>query len=179
MIKDSIPKFKMSHIRTCFSTIGDTTLSKWTDKSLVPHHSYKKGIRGIIRYSALEIVHVGVLSQLSTWGVLTYYKDVRVLLYNIPATTNLTRPDGIIDYYSKHGPDLGIIVSARQYPVKQDDQRMRRTKPLFELALLSVDQIKEWERDREGVKADTGFGYLKINLKGIIEDVCSKLGAPQ
>jgi len=53
--------------------VGDTTLTKWLDKGLIGCESDKKGIRTNIRYSALELAHVGVLAQLSTWGVLNYY----------------------------------------------------------------------------------------------------------
>ena len=68
----------MADIRKCFSTVGDTTLTKWLDKGLIGCESDKKGIRTNIRYSALELAHVGVLAQLSgaqlsAWGVLNYY----------------------------------------------------------------------------------------------------------
>jgi hypothetical protein len=172
-MKDSLPKFKMSDVRKCFSTVGDTTLSKWLDKGLVPHHSYKKGIRGIVRYSALEIVHVGILTQLSTWGILTYYKDTvawggflsieDILLTAHGGNTSLppehqfqnislTEPSKMVEYYRAYGPDLTMIVTSCEVPIEQEDKRMRRTKTQFWINVLAHKLVGLWERENLTLK---------------------------
>jgi hypothetical protein len=216
-MKDSRYNFKMADIRKCFSTIGDTTLSKWIDKGLIGCDSDKKGIRTNIRYSALGIVHVGVLTQLSTWGVLTYYKETEVSLGylgieaallepEVPASLGedlpnrcnfpLTEPDEIINYYSSHGPNLIMIVTSRQVPFEQEDKRMRWTKTVFEIKILTPEQAFEWESDQQGLprslqemtiltfesppnkevpEANVEFGFLKLDIGRIIRHVYKKL----
>ncbi|MGC8604768.1 MAG: hypothetical protein ACP5VS_13955 [Desulfomonilaceae bacterium] len=168
----------MSDIRKCFSTVGDTTLSKWLEKGFIPHQSDKKGIRTNIRYSALEIVHVGVLTLLSTWGVLACYKDVEVhggyvspeyFAFFSPAEfaelppssgyhevweLSLTKPEKIVDYYCAYGPDLKMTITSCQVPVVQEDRRMRRTKTVFDIKILPPHQALEWERDRLGIRPE-------------------------
>ncbi|MDA8408564.1 MAG: hypothetical protein M0T73_17115 [Deltaproteobacteria bacterium] len=175
---DSPNIYKMSDIRKCFSTVGDTTLSKWLDKGLIAHQSDKKGIRSNIRYTALEIVHVGVLTLLSTWGVLTYYKDAEVAggyvspetfafftpaeLAALPPSSgyhevwelSLTKPERIVEYYCAYGPDLKMTITSCQVPVEQQDRRMRRTKTVFDIKILPPHQALEWERDRFGMRPE-------------------------
>jgi hypothetical protein len=177
-MKDTHHNYKMGDIRKCFSTVGDTTLSKWLDKGLISHQSNRKGIRANIRYSALDIVHVGILTQLSTWGVLNYYKDAKVsggyvsletLLFfsdeelaALPASSgyhpvcalSLTEPDKMVDYYCSRGPELKMIVTFRQVPVEQADKRMRTTKTEFNLLILSPSEYREWEQERFGLRSE-------------------------
>ena len=101
----------MADIRKCFSTVGDTTLTKWLDKGLIGCESDKKGIRTNISYSALELAHVGVLAQLSTWGVLNYYKDVKVD-FGGQRQFLLTEPDRIIDHYCYYILEVAEIIQA-------------------------------------------------------------------
>lgn len=215
---DSEQNYKMADIRKCISTLGDTTQSKWLDKRLVPCSKQKKGIRTNIRYSALEIVHVCVLAQTSTWGVLNYYNEVNVSGGYISPSTflfmepdelaglplcphmgrselSLTEPEKIVDYYREHGPNLKIIVTSRQVPIEQEDKRMRRTKTVFDMRILTPTEAMEWENDQEGISPDIElmtlatydipnkdvpeaymeFGFLKLNLKQIITHVYKKL----
>jgi hypothetical protein len=164
-MKDSPHNYKMSDIRKCFSTVGDTTLSKWLDKGLIAHQSNKKGIRTNIRYSALEIVHVGILTQLSTWGVLTYYKDAVTWggflspedilsaksagLLSVPpeqeySLLSLIEPNKMVEYYRSYGPQLMLVVTSRQVPIEQEDKRMRRTKTVFFINVLGYQLFQDW-----------------------------------
>ncbi len=189
----------MADIRKCFSTVGDTTLTKWLDKGLIGCESDKKGIRTNISYSALELAHVGVLAQLSTWGVLNYYKDVKVD-FGGPRQFLLTEPDRIIDHYCYNGPDLRMIVIARQVSVDQDNKRMRSSRTEFEIKILTPPDAQIWEQkcmegyDPEGdpfalesftVKTqhenpdipeeNMFFGFLKLHVGAVISHVYNKL----
>lgn len=206
-MKDSPHNYKMSDIRKCFSNVGDTTLSKWLDKGLIPHQSDKKGIRTNIRYSALEIVHVGILTQLSTWGVLTYYKDAvtwggflsaeNILFDNserilsVPPehqfrNLSLIEPNKIVEYYRSYGPQLMLIVTSRQFPVEQEDKRMRRTKTVFFVNVLGYQLFWEWVNEDSLLKELTAknkqdadvyiaFGHLQLEIKTIIHHVYNQL----
>ncbi len=197
----------MSDIRKCFSTVGDTTLSKWLDKGLIAHQSNKKGIRTNIRYSALEIVHVGILTQLSTWGVLTYYKDAvtwggflspedilsdkseRIL--SVPPeqqfrNLSLIEPNKIVEYYRSYGPQLMLIVTSRQFPVEQEDKRMRRTKTVFFVNVLGYQLFQDWAladsvirelaaKNKQNADEYLAFGHLQLEIKSVIHHVYNQL----
>lgn len=206
-MKDTPHNYKMSDIRKCFSTVGDTTLSKWLDKGLIAHQSNKKGIRTNIRYSALEIVHVGILTQLSTWGVLTYYKDAvtwggflspedilsdkseRIL--SVPPeqqfrNLSLIEPNKIVEYYRSYGPQLMLIVTSRQFPVEQEDKRMRRTKTVFFVNVLGYQLFQDWAladsvirelaaKNKQNADEYLAFGHLQLEIKSVIHHVYNQL----
>jgi hypothetical protein len=206
-MKDSPHNYKMSDIRKCFSNVGDTTLSKWLDKGLIPHQSDKKGIRTNIRYSALEIVHVGILAQLSTWGVLTYYKDattwgglltaediLSTKLGRIPSVPSknqccylsLIEPNKMVEYYRSYGPQLMLIVTARQFLVEQEDKRMRRTKTVFFINVLGYQLFREWRtevslleeleaKNKQTADVYLAFGHLQLEINTIIHHVYNQL----
>jgi hypothetical protein len=206
-MKDSPHNYKMSDIRKCFSNVGDTTLSKWLDKGLIPHQSDKKGIRTNIRYSALEIVHVGILTQLSTFGVLTYYKDamtwggflsVEDILSTKPGAGisaspekqvsyfSLTAPNRMVEYYLSYGPQLMLVVTSRQFPVEQEDKRMRSTKTVFFVNVIGYQLFQDWAEQDHILKEFAGenkqnadeyltFGHLQLEIKTIIHHVYKQL----
>lgn len=160
-------------------------MSKWLDKGLIAHQSSSRGIRSNIRYSALEIVHVGILTQLSTWGVLTYYKDAVAwggflsaedIISSEPGenallppeqqfrNVSLTEPSKMVEYYRSYGPDLTMIVTSRQVPIEQEDKRMRRTKTLFYVNILGCQLFWEW------VKEDSILKELAAKNKQIADE---------
>lgn len=196
-MRDTRYNFKMGDVRKCFSTIGDTTLTKWLDKGLIGCDSDRKSIRTNIRYTALGIVHIGVLGQLSLWGVLNYYQDVSVVL-GIRGNSLLTEPDRIIDYYNDYGPNLRMIVTSYQTGVNQPNKRMRASKTNFEIRILSSDEASHWQHALEEEYDPAGdpfafeplsvprpddvpeekmsFGFLKLDLHQIIGHVYNQLG---
>lgn len=197
---------------------SDTYQTKVIDKGLQPCQITKTGIRASVNYSALQIAYAMLLAQLSTWGVLAYYKDVEVWggyvsldtlvlmepedMVGMPLAPHfglhklsLLEPDKIIDYIRENGPDLTLIVEARQVPLEQKNKRMRRTKTAYNAMILTEGQLAEWEHDRRGPseilkimtidtfdipnkevpESNIVFGFLKLDIGVIIRHVYKQL----
>ncbi|MFA6221458.1 MAG: hypothetical protein WC647_04015 [Desulfomonilaceae bacterium] len=86
----------------------------------------------MFRYSALQIVHLGVLSQLSLWGILSRAEATNVSGMG-SRWFGLKEAYKLVDLYYEAGPDVMLTVTLTEMPVQNEDQRLRtsRTEPLI------------------------------------------------
>lgn len=130
-MKDSDAKFKMADVRRLFSNVSDTLISKWDSKGLISCHKQPGAFRITVRYTAVQLCHIGVLRQLSTFGILNWAEHV-AFMWDM-GLSYLSNPAHLIQYYQDHGPKLKIIVVGGEHPIRDSgrDKRMRRTKTEF------------------------------------------------
>jgi hypothetical protein len=124
--------YQTKHVRQCFSTLSDSQISAFQARGLVAFEALQKSIRKMFRYSALQIVHLGVLSQLSLWGILSRAEATNVSGMG-SRWFGLKEAYKLVDLYYEAGPDVMLTVTLTEMPVQNEDQRLRtsRTEPLI------------------------------------------------
>ena len=183
-MRDSRFIFKAEDIRRCFPFVSDTNIVKWFGKGIVDSEASRKAIRTSYKYSALQIVHVGLLGQLSSWGVLDYYRDAVV---SCPAQGDYTllEPSKMVESYFALGPDVIMLVRLDEMSIDRPDKRQRQTRTIPFIALMKIEAFREWKMttgsevhfiDQDNVKYSCSgqhfkYGYLFVDLGQMIHNV--------
>lgn len=123
----------MKNIRQCFPECGNALVQDWISKGYVScEKQFAAGgnaTKTYWKFSAAEILHVGVVSQLSMFGAL---RNQRVLVWlddgksqAAPSPDLLTRPAKIIKHYQKFQFSVGIVITGTLSPKKRDEPRAK------------------------------------------------------
>lgn len=128
---DTEAVYKMADVRRLFSNISDTLVNKWDLRGLIDCHKHPGAFRITVRYTAVQLCHIGVLRQMSTFGILNWAEQV--MFMTDTGISYLSRPAELVQYYRAHGHRLKIIVVGGEHPIGESgrDRRMRRTKTEF------------------------------------------------
>ncbi len=135
--------YQTKHARQCFSTLSDSQISAWLARGLVALESLQKNIRRMFRYSALQIVHLGVLSQLSVWGILSRAEDASVCGLN-GRWFGLKEAYKLVDLYYEAGPDVMLTVTLTEMPIENEDQRLRGSRTEPRLHMIKSNDLELW-----------------------------------
>ena len=192
-MRDSRYIYKAEDIRRCFPQVSDTTISKWLQKGFVDNAVSQKAIRQSYKYSALQVVHVGVLAQLSAWGVLAYYRDA-VFHCPVMGDFSLTEPTKAIESYYALGPNLSLTAHLQEIAIEQFDKRQRQTKTIPHLNFMHKDDYQKWHDEfvkpltflerwaivqgPESVACSDkrcGYSYSFLDISSMIVDVYGEL----
>lgn len=183
----------MNDILRLFPNCGAPTINKWNDKGFPYVDRDAKGVRSRFRYSALGLVHVGVLAELSQWGVLNYPKNTTA---RGPGgqEMSLTQPDVFVDNYIEFGPDIDILVNLRYIPViEQEDKRLRQVATSYHLEIVNHRELNGYSDylisamirkvNGELLNIDDDFDYTNcmfsmsiISVQALIHYVYNRLG---
>lgn len=193
-MRDSRYIFRAEDIRECFPQVSDATISKWLQRGFVDNAVSQKAVRQSYKYSALQVVHVGVLSQLSAWGVLSYYRDA-IIYCPVMGQYTLTEPAKWIESYYALGPDVVLLTKLHEFDVEQPDKRQRQTKTVPHIYFMQSEDFHQWHegtvqgmtiRNTNAFVGPDGetitdlaqrfrYSYLFMDVGTIIKDVYSTL----
>ncbi len=88
--------YRAKHIRKCFPLASDPVVSRWIERGFLSHGTVRRGTLTLNTFSLSEIVHTGILAEISAHGI------TRV-------------PDNVMIEIKRNGPDMTDIT---HHPLK-------------------------------------------------------------
>lgn len=177
---DTEATYKMADVRRLFSNVSDTLISKWDSRGLIDCQKQPGTFRITVRYTAVQLCHIGVLRQMSTFGILNWAEHVAFM--GDVGLSYLSNPAHLIQHYRNHGPRLKIIIVGGEHPIKDAgrDKRMRRTKTEFVMmftpdyhSYLNYRLVADKFMHSDAIKV---FSHLTIDFDLIAQHVYTELG---
>jgi len=178
MVKD-YRSYKMSDVRACFAVASDAVISRWIEKGLVSHGETSRGSLKLFTFYISEIVHIGVLTHLSAFGVTQKPDAVKIRMeYELETKYSLKQPNELIKVYEKMAYNLCYLFHTKErlHPIhtsegtryKRGERELigrldspRNIAGSFNLAMLDPDERR---------KADVG-GILAVHVGAIANKV--------
>lgn len=158
-MRDSMHIYQTKHARQCFSTLSDSQISAWQARGLVAHEALQKSIRRMFRYSALQIVHLGVLSQLSLLGILARAEHTNVYDPDRHWFT-LKEAFKLVDCYYEYGPDIVLTAMLAEMPIETEDQRLRSSRTEPRILIIRSSELTDWIQTYRG-----GGGLIGVEME--------------
>jgi hypothetical protein len=185
-------EFLMSAVRDCFPAYGNPVVQDWIGKGFVSYGRLQRG-EGADHFcfSLPEIVHIGVVGQFSTFGVLKNLKSAK--LWREVGTVgkerlepcSLENPTEIISYYESHNFHVGIKIQARQRQKNplglKRDRRIKRADTSFTITFMRLadlhTELSDWSR-ADGGNQENYFNLLSVSVLAIWKHVSFFLKGP-
>ena len=144
-MRDSQHIYQAADVRRCFSNLSDPLINKFTQKGLIACLPEQKSIRKVFRYSAVQIAYIGILGQLSLYGILPRAEQVKV---NSPvhAAHSLMEPEKMTDALYELGPDVGLMVTLEEllFEKKDGGSRLRQSVTVPSINFLKKGHVGNW-----------------------------------
>jgi len=105
--------YRMGHAREVFAALSNPTVQYWIDKGLLSYGREESWQGQIFKFSLAELVHLGVVAELSTFGLFKKLANAHGWTgpgLRMEAQLQLTKPAEIISYYQEHKYAVGIAV---------------------------------------------------------------------
>ncbi len=116
--KRKLRPYKLSHIRKCFPLISDPVVARWIEKGYVSHGKIQRGTMPLYTFSLAELIHVGILSFMSSYGIVRSQMPISVMTIEGISTAGdrligsvwpLTEPTSITQLYQDRSFDLCYV----------------------------------------------------------------------
>ena len=194
-MRDTQHIYQSADVRRCFSNLSDPLIAKFMQKGLIACLPQQKSLRRVFRYSAIQIAYLGILGQLSLYGVLPRIEQMRV---TSPTHEHLTlkEPEQVVDALYELGPDVALMVTLEEFYWKNESSRLRSSVTRAGLNFMKKSNVWAWielftkESDNFDEYPDPEqlgfdlfqygdwsqrFGYLFIDAERIIRHVYKRL----
>lgn len=122
--------YKMADVRRCFPLISDPVVGRWIEKGYISHGTAQRGTMQLYTFSLGEVVHIGVLSMMSTYGITRSHSPVCFGMVSgfgpngdtqSAGTWSLTCPHEIVELYEQSLFDLCYIFYSTAVSLKDKD----------------------------------------------------------
>ncbi len=169
-------EFYMKDVRNIYRETPNAVVQDWIKKGLLSCTVQEVGNRTYFQFSAAQILHAGVLGQLSQLGVLRFpLADVLVWFdpgrgadetRGAPEPKLLSQPGRFLEFYAQHTYEVAIAVTQTPTPRPSKADR-RRKQQVFSclLHLMPYSQIADafcrWH-DSEPVFQTTHWAVISV-----------------
>jgi hypothetical protein len=119
-------RFTFRHVRQCFPSIGSSTLQYWADRGYLAFGREEHGDRHYMVFSWPEIVHIGVVLQLSLWGVFRRGATLGVSWSDAQGAVKIAdtiRPDPFISLYRRYRFHVAVTILSLAKKREKGDPR--------------------------------------------------------
>lgn len=188
---DTEATYQNKDLMKMFSTVSDSHISTFYLRGLSACKVVQKNIRKIFYYTALQCVHIGVVSQLSLYGQLLRAEDTIVKGLD-GAWFSLKNPDELVKCYREAGPDVILAITLTEMPVEKKDKRLRTSRTIPRIIAMKSGDLGAWVQKYNQQQGNTdwmydpedtnwrsdwykSFGFLIIDVERIIKHVYQTL----
>lgn len=83
--------YRAKHIRKCFPLASDPVVSRWIERGFLSHGTIRRGTLALNTFSLSEIVHAGILMEISAHGITRVPDNVMIEIQrNRPDMVDIT-----------------------------------------------------------------------------------------
>lgn len=144
-MRDTQHIYQAADARRCFSNLSDPLINKFTQKGLIACMPQQKSIRKVFRYSAVQIAYLGILGQLSLYGIMPRAEQVKVTS-PIHNSLSLMEPEKMTDSLYEMGPDVALMITLEEmeFENKNEPSRLRQSVTVPTINFVKKEHVNNW-----------------------------------